>query len=206
MNASMHSVSFDWLLARARDPQDGLTRAFAGVIQAASKGEIQPPNPGMGLTRDKFGALLECYFPGTSREICGDSYKQACADCASLPVSEFDDLLALLLEHSSTDTEHNEWLAYALASGCMGGNHLYQDMGLPDRRALSALLQRYFTALYLKNVDNMKWKKFFYKQLCDRAEVTMCPARNCQSCIDYGNCFESEESTSSPAMAEESDH
>lgn len=193
MNASIHPVSYDWLLARASNPEDGLTRAFAGVIQAASKGEIQPPNMGMGLPQGKFVELLECYFPGSSREVCGDSSQEAGADCVSLLVSEFDDLVGLLLDHRTSDAEYNEWLAYAVASGCMGCNHLYQDMGLPDRHALSALLERYFTSLYLKNVDDMKWKKFFYKQLCDRAEVTMCPARSCQSCIDYQNCFGLEE-------------
>jgi nitrogen fixation protein NifQ len=190
MNASIHSVSCDWLLVRAKNPEDGLTRAFAGVIQAASKGEIRPPNLGMGLTQDKFIELLECYFPGSSLEICGDNYQEGSGNCVSLLVSEFDDLVELLLDHRTSDAEYNEWLAHAVASGCMGGNHLYQDMGLPDRHALSALLERHFTTLYLKNVNDMKWKKFFYKQLCDRAEVIMCPARSCQACIDYHNCFE----------------
>jgi len=84
----------------------------------------------------------------------------------------------------------------------LGGNHLYQDMGLPDRQALSALLERHFTALYLKNVGNMKWKKFFYKQLCDRAEVKLCPAPSCQVCNDYRNCFGPEEDEPALAMEE----
>ena len=203
MNARLNLISYDWLLARARNPEDGLTRAFAGVIQAAGKGVIQPPNLGMGLTRDKFAELLECYFPGSSREICVNRFQEIYADYVSPLASEFDDMVALLLEHRSDDAECNEWLAYAVASGCMGSDHLYHDMGLPDRHTLSALLERYFTALYLKNVHNMKWKKFFYKQLCDRAEVTTCPARNCQSCIDYHNCFAPEEAVPALVMEEE---
>ena len=113
--------------------------------------------------------------------------------------------MALLLEHRSDAAEHTEWLAHAIASGCMGGNHLYQDMGLPDRQALSTLLERHFTALYLKNVGNMKWKKFFYKQLCDRAEVKMCPAPSCQVCNDYHNCFGSEEDEPALAMEDKAD-
>ncbi len=61
------------------------------------------------------------------------------------------------------------------------------------RKALSSLIERYFASLYVKNVNNMKWKKFFYKQLCDRADIIMCPTRNCLSCIDYKNCFSPEE-------------
>jgi len=82
------------------------------------------------------------------------------------------------------DGEQTEWLAYAIASACTGDNHLYEDMGLANRQALADLLNRHFTALFVKNIGNMKWKKFFYKQLCDRAEVKACSAPSCQVCND----------------------
>lgn len=203
MNANLIPISYDWLMARAKNPSEDLTRAFASVIQAVGKGNIQPPNLGMGLPINKFIELLEIYFPGSSQEICGESFQEAYAERVSPLASEFNDMVELLLEHRSDDAEYNIWLAHAVASGCMGSDHLYHDMGLPDRHTLSALLERYFTTLYLKNVHNMKWKKFFYKQLCDRAEVTMCPARNCQSCIDYKNCFGPEEDAPALAVEEE---
>jgi nitrogen fixation protein NifQ len=62
-------------------------------------------------------------------------------------------------------------------------------MGLPSRDVLSQLLRRYFTTLHDKNTGNMKWKKFFYKQLCDQAEVNLCRAPSCQVCSDYAACF-----------------
>ena len=80
-----------------------------------------------------------------------------------------------------------------LATACLGDNHLWQDMGLSHRDALSDLLRRHFTALYDKNTGNMKWKKFFYKHLCERAEVNLCRAPSCQVCIDYAKCFGSED-------------
>ena len=194
MNSNLNqAISYDWLMAHASNPDDGLARAFAGVIQAADKGEIQPPNLAMGLSKKKFLALLACYFPGVEGEICGDTDKDSYTDCAALPTDEFDDLLALLLEHRSDAADHTEWLAYAMASGCMGENHLYQDMGLVNRQTLNALLERYFPTLYLKNTGNMKWKKFFYKQLCERAEIKMCPAPSCNVCVDYHHCFATEE-------------
>lgn len=198
-------ITYDWLLARAEKPEDGLTRTFASVIQAAAKGRIQPPNLGMGLTQARFTGLLDRYFPGASREMYGEACNTACDQCMPLQDSEFDDLVQLLLDYRSDDAEQTEWLAYAIASGCMGGDHLYQDMGLPNRQALSDLLEQHFTALYLKNIGNMKWKKFFYKQLCERAEVKMCPAPSCQVCNDYHNCFGPEDDT--PALvAGENDH
>jgi nitrogen fixation protein NifQ len=127
----------------------------------------------MGLDRMRFGALVACYFPGADVELFGARCDPAapCADCTPVPSDEFDDLVQLLLDHRSDDAEQTEWLSYAVASGCMGGDHLYQDMGLPDRQALSDLMARHLGMLTAKNSANMKWKKFLYKQLCDRAEV-----------------------------------
>lgn len=189
MNARLKQISYGWLLARAKKPEDELTRVFACVIQSIAQGVIQPPNLGMGLSYDQFSELLDYYFPGGSAEIWDAGFQAEYSACASPLASEFEDLAAILMEHRSSDAESVKWLAYAVASGCMGSDHLYHDMGLPDRRTLSALLERYFTSLFRKNVYNMKWKKFFYKQLCDRAEIIMCPTRNCNSCVDYKNCY-----------------
>jgi nitrogen fixation protein NifQ len=62
-------------------------------------------------------------------------------------------------------------------------------MGLPSRAVLSQLMRHYFTTLYYRNSANLKWKKFFYKQLCDRAEVRVCKAPSCGVCSDYAACF-----------------
>jgi len=165
------------LLACARDPADVVTQAFAGVLARFGIRGLS----GAGLSR-----LLNCYFPGVT-EVSGAI--AAPAACAPLNVEEFDDLLALLREHRTHDTEEDDWLAHAVASACLGDNHLWQDMGLPSREALSQLLARHFTTLHEKNTGNMKWKKFFYKQLCERAEVNVCKAPSCGVCTDYAMCF-----------------
>jgi nitrogen fixation protein NifQ len=106
-----------------------------------------------------------------------------------LPPEEFADLLALLLEHRRDDSDETKQLAYAMVTACSGSDHLWQDMNLPDREALSQLIRHHFTTLFYKNTGNMKWKKFFYKQLCDRAEVKLCKAPSCSACSDYAKCF-----------------
>jgi len=113
-----------------------------------------------------------------------------------LPADEFDDLYALLMAHCRENNEENHWLACTIATACHGCNHLWQDMGLPSRDILSELLRRYFTTLYDRNTGNMKWKKFFYKQLCEKAEVKLCKAPSCQVCTDYAACFGTEEEPS----------
>lgn len=195
-------IDYDWLLSRAQDPQDGLVRAFAGVIHNASHRQGQSPNLAMGLSMERFIELLDRYFPGVSGHLYGPSCAAPCGECVQLRADEFDDLVRLLLDYRSDDSEQTEWLAYAIASGCMGGNHLYQDMGLTNRQALSDLLNRHFTALYVKNIGNMKWKKFFYKQLCDRAEVKACSAPSCQVCKDFHDCFGPEDDTGLGALAQ----
>lgn len=109
--------------------------------------------------------------------------------CEAMRGDEFGDVLALLLEHRTRPSQESEWLAVAIATACMGNDHLYQDMGLPNRQMLSDLLSEHFTSLFLRNSGNMKWKKFFYKQLCDRSGVNACRAPSCAVCDDYLKCF-----------------
>lgn len=196
-------LGYDALMRHARDPDDVLAQTFASVIVAAARGTLAAPGVGMGLDRQRFGALVDCYFPGAGAQLFGTRCDPAtpCADCTPVPGDEFEDLVSLLLEHRGDDSEQTEWLAYAVASGCMGGDHLYQDMGLPDRQALSELMTRHFGGLSAKNSANMKWKKFLYKQLCDRAEVRACSAPSCQVCVDYLKCFGPEDDTGLGALS-----
>jgi nitrogen fixation protein NifQ len=169
------------LMAAARDPADIATLAFGGVLARFC---IQ------GLDAAALARLFGRYFPG-ARQLPANSPTAADAGvaCTALSVEEFADLLELLREHRRDDSEETEWLAHAIASACAGENHLWEDMGLPDRDTLSRLIKRYFTTLYYKNTGNLKWKKFFYRQLCDRAEVRLCKAPSCGVCSDYAQCF-----------------
>ncbi len=162
------------LLDGARDPSDVVTQALGGVLARFRLHGLAPTE----LTR-----LRERYFPHAS------GFPGATDGCVALPAEEIEDLLWLLLEHRSDDSDETRWLAHAVTAACAGDNHLWQDMGLPDREVLSQLMQRHFAVLYGKNSGNMKWKKFFYKQLCERAEVNMCKAPSCGVCSDYANCF-----------------
>lgn len=103
---------------------------------------------------------------------------------------EYIDIFELLLEHALSGDVHSIAIARWIALSCCGQDHLWEDLGLPERPALGALLARRFPALHAKNVHNLRWKKFFYKQLCDRAEVKACRAPSCAVCSEYAGCFE----------------
>ncbi len=168
------------LAHRAAEPA---TLALAGVI-AAALGRGRRPLI-RGLSEDRFRALLDAHFAGLTL-VNGSEAPAPGGD-------EFADLLELLLEFRACPDEPGAWLAHAVATAAMGENHLWQDMGLPNRKVLSQLMKENFPALAAKNVGDMKWKKFFYRQLCERAEVPICKSPHCAECCDYGVCFGGED-------------
>ena len=105
---------------------------------------------------------------------------------------EVADLVALLVEHAdpAAGSAHEiERVALTLAVASLGDNHLWQDLQLPSRTELSALMRHWFPALVAKNHADMKWKKFLYKQLCEREELFICKAPSCEVCTDRPVCF-----------------
>jgi nitrogen fixation protein NifQ len=123
----------------------------------------------------------------------GDATMNARLEPASRVDEEYDDIVLLLLEHRARADAESERLCHVIAMAAMGDNHLWQDMGFASRKELSALMREHFPALVAKNVGDMKWKKFFYRQLCERAEVPICKSPHCAACCDYHLCFGPEE-------------
>lgn len=161
----------------------------AGTAATRAPAWVEPYRSAMrrGAAPDEFDRLPDCYLPNS--DVCWNNLAES---CAPLRDDEFQDVLALLLEHRADDGSETAWLAGAVAAACLGDNHLWQDLGLAGRQELSDLLQTFFPALYARNTGNMKWKKFFYKQLCERAEVQACRAPSCAACGDYAGCFGAE--------------
>ncbi len=104
-------------------------------------------------------------------------------------VDEVQDLIALLMEHASHPGVLAAHLARAVAVASMGPNHLWEDLGLGSRDQLNALMQEHFTALKVLNAHNMRWKKFLYRMLCERAELMICKSPHCEQCEDKVQCF-----------------
>jgi len=103
---------------------------------------------------------------------------------------EYADLLGLLLEHADRDDAQRRAVARWIAFTCVGLNHLWEDLGLPDRPSLTVLMGECFPGLRERNSGNMRWKKFFYRQLCERSGVSACRSPSCDRCSEYDLCFE----------------
>jgi nitrogen fixation protein NifQ len=80
-------------------------------------------------------------------------------------------------------------MAERVALACLGDNHLWQDLKLASRGELSELMRHWFPELVARNRADMKWKKFLYKQLCERESLLICKAPSCEVCTDRPLCF-----------------
>lgn len=141
----------------------------------------------LGLSRHQFANLLQQLYSLDD----SSSFDQYGSELDLSRSPEHEDLRNLYLEHAAPGISQQtaEWVADILVAGCMGGDHLWQDMGFWSRNDLSAIIRFAFAPLADKNTQDMKWKKFFYKQLCVREGVYACRAPSCQVCVDYANCF-----------------
>ncbi|MGY6217659.1 nitrogen fixation protein NifQ [Methylolobus aquaticus] len=171
-----------------------MTLAFASAIEMARSSSRLPGMDGFGLDLAEFGALLDAYFPGARSAYLPSAARAALVDAkVSRGFDEFEDLAALLLSYRRDDRRESRWLAYAVTACSMGEDHLWQDLGLPSRQALSDLLATHFPDLYARNTGGMRWKKFFYKQLCERNGAFVCRSPSCADCSEYAVCFGPEE-------------
>jgi nitrogen fixation protein NifQ len=141
----------------------------------------------LGLGRARFAALLRRHFPALAwRPV-------VVADGGPKLQVEFDDLLAFLCGEIDPMVASAADIAHIIAVACMGADHLWQDLGLPSRRELSKMIALNLPGLARANDRDMKWKKFFYRELCRREEIHVCASPSCEACSDYDKCFGPEE-------------
>ena len=164
-------------------PNDEL---FAQMIASQIAGIGALP-PGLGLDEEVFAALLARHFPGMPLVV------RRSGNVHGERELEHEDVRTLILEHRADRDVSEVWMAEIVTTACMANDHLWQDLGLWSRKHLSQLMTQNFPALAAKNTKGMKWKKFLYKQLCEKEEIRVCRAPSCEVCADYAKCFGPEE-------------
>jgi nitrogen fixation protein NifQ len=137
-----------------------------------------------GLAAADLSGLLAQWFPATCR--LGLAW---CADDKSADDDEIAMVRDLLLAHRSSVGETGRWLAAMVARRSMEPNHLWEDLGLRDRSELTRLLARHFAPIATRNTKNMRWKRFFYRMLCEDEGLVMCSTPVCTNCNDFNLCF-----------------
>ncbi len=154
------------------------------AISSAEAAEFaQPETATAGLTAAQFGALIAEFFPKATawRLFALNESVERSADEACL--------LDLLERCTTSRTPLEAVIAAMIARRAQRPNHLWQDLGLANRGELSKLMTRHFKPLAVRNSQDMKWKKFFYRLICADASYTLCTAPSCSECDDFDGCF-----------------
>lgn len=171
-----------WLMATAAagafaaDPNRPL---LASLLAGQQAGEGCLPAR-LGLAPGAHDKLLADFFPG---------YRPTPPERTCPAIPEWEDLYKLLLDCSARERESEIWMAAIVATACAGADHLWQDLGLASRDELTRLMWVNFPELARANTGDMKWKKFLYREICQREGIYVCPAPSCSACKDYAQCF-----------------
>ncbi|MEF2070893.1 nitrogen fixation protein NifQ [Consotaella aegiceratis] len=135
----------------------------------------------LGLDRASFNALAAAYFP--DRDLPDLDVERAD------PPADQTSLALLMRWRGGANSRESVWFSDILARRAMEPRHLWEDLGLPERPRLTALMKRRFPRLVQLNNQNMRWKKFFYRQICADAAFSLCLAPSCDECADKPICF-----------------
>ncbi|MFO1417208.1 MAG: nitrogen fixation protein NifQ [Methylotetracoccus sp.] len=180
--------AYRWLAGRLREPSPN-GEWVCRMLATWSAGIGVLPD-GLGLERSQFDAL-QTHFLGRvwfePRAVSGLRVDYS-------RMLEREDLLRFLLAHAAVpESVEAAWIAGIIVAGCLGSDHLWQDLGLWSRSELSGMIAHNFPAVAAMNSKDMKWKKFLYKRLCEQEGIYVCRAPSCEVCADYTHCFGSEE-------------
>lgn len=135
----------------------------------------------LGLQRADLAGLVARHFPGT---------RLPDLEVERGPVGKDQESLELLIRWRGRPAgEESLWLAKIIARRAMERRHLWEDLGLPSRAALGALMARHFPALVAANSQGMRWKKFFYRQICSDTAFALCLSPSCDDCLERADCF-----------------
>ncbi len=160
----------------------------ASALAIAAGAEPQSMLEGTGLEREQLLELASEVFPAL-RETLATVLPRDVA----ITRTPDEACLRELLGRATNGTPVSLCFATIIARRCLQPNHLWQDLGLRNRRELSWLMERHFPMLASRNRSDMKWKKFLYRTICRDEGFGLCVAPVCDECSDYEGCFGAEE-------------
>ncbi len=188
------------VLMEGRSPEfDEFDAHVVASILAISFGEAVAEGRSLtsasGLPHEHLSDLVVQMFPSAApwRFLAPGTDVERSADEACL--------LDLLTSCTTSRTVFEARLAAMISRRAQRPNHLWQDLGLRSRRDLSELMARHFKPLAMRNKQDMKWKKFFYRMICADAAYSLCTAPSCGECDDFDHCFGEETGESLLARA-----
>lgn len=166
---------------------------FACLLNIAVRQPYEPA-AALGLTSEDLAALLRTFFPGVDPLILTRHQMPP----SGPPPESNDEVLGILLTHVPEDADERKmrtarWLARILSARAAHPGHLWVAMGLFRRPELTATIRRHLPLLAAANSQNMRWKRYLFRQVCELHGAVLCKSPNCGVCSDYSLCFGTEE-------------
>ena len=124
----------------------------------------------LGLGRFEFDGVILTLGTGADglSEMQVNERAQLRQELLELRETEWQELQALLAHFCANAEVKMLHLDAIVAAGCLGGDHLWRDMGFTRRAELSDFMQQNFPALAALNSQDMKWKKFYTNNYVSR--------------------------------------
>ncbi len=159
-------------------------RHLLACLLVVMEQEENSPAIALGLTSQQFISLWRNYFPDIDLDVAA----------SKVPSASDPELVNLLLGFVSASEEpvnglSGSLLAHILAARAARPGHLWVAMGLFERTELGAAIRRHLPALFAANHQGMRWKRFFYKQICEQQGGMLCKSPVCGECSEYELCF-----------------
>lgn len=114
---------------------------------------------------------------------------ELCGELFTMKEEERQALITLLSSYRNQADPSSEQMAVIIATASLSSFHLWESLGLPERSLLGEIIQYNFPELHAMNTENMRWKRFFYRQLCEQEGDYICRAPSCEECKSYSECF-----------------
>ena len=160
------------------------------IVESYRRGETALPLY-MGLNQNGYDALLLAMgLESVTLPLEVESKLQLRLELMNMRIGELEELERLLVESLNSDVVLGSEMVTVLASACLGSQHLWRDLGMPERPRLTALFHDYFPSLHASNSKNMRWKRFLYRQLCENGGDYVCRSPSCEECASYSECFD----------------
>jgi nitrogen fixation protein NifQ len=186
MNAS---DAYHWLIqASAASRADSFDIHVVASIFALALDETEAEQrtlcEGIGLDGSEFADVADAFFPAAAPTL------QGLGRHVALEIGEEErNLRDLLLIYAACEVPLARAYTAMVARRCARPHHLWQDLGLRNRTELTQFMRRKFPTLAEKNRQDMKWKKFLYRLICQSEGFSFCTAPVCTECEDFLNCF-----------------
>ncbi len=152
--------------------------AHALAERAAGRGSLPAL---LGVDGPDLAALRDLWAPGLALPDL--------TEAAPAPLPEQQAVITLILWRAGRADATARALARIIARRALEPRHLWEDLGLSNRPALTALIARHLPGLAAANGQKMRWKKFLYRQVCLDDGLSLCLSPVCDDCPEWALCF-----------------